>query len=166
LFSTVAGESLADGRLLSDPGLAARSAGTLYSRLVLTFAQADVRLFAPRHWTVLEEMRALGFRFALDEVTDLDFDFEALRAAGFAFAKLDAPVFLEGLPAPAGHIPSADVCRHLANFGLALIVGRIDDERQLGRILGFGVLFGQGSLFGAPRPVKSDIVGGRRESAA
>jgi cyclic-di-GMP phosphodiesterase, flagellum assembly factor TipF len=100
----------------------------------------------------------LGFRFALEDVSDLDMDFEALTAAGFAFAKFDARIFLEGLPAQGGLIPAADLCRYLAHLGLTLIVGRIDDEAQLAKVLGFGALFGQGTLFGAPRPVKAEVL--------
>ena len=45
-------------------------------------------------------------------------------------------------------MPASDICRHLADFGLSLIVGRIEDDWLLARILGFGVLFGKGALFG------------------
>jgi cyclic-di-GMP phosphodiesterase TipF (flagellum assembly factor) len=125
---------------------------------MFAFSQADVRGFATAHQAVLAEMAEFGFRFALDEVTDLDMDFEALKKAGFEFVKLDAAVFLGGLPAPGGHVPAADLCRHLAGEGLTLIVGAIGDERELARIHGFGVLLGQGTLFGAPRPVKADVL--------
>ena len=100
----------------------------------------------------------MGFRFALEEVTDLDMDFAALKEMGFAFVELDAPVFLDGLPAAGGRVPASDICRHLADFGLTLIVGRIEDDWLLARILGFGVLFGKGALFGAPRLVKDEVV--------
>jgi cyclic-di-GMP phosphodiesterase TipF (flagellum assembly factor) len=55
-------------------------------------------------------------------------------------------------------VPAADICRHLADFGLTLIVGRIEDDWLLARILGFGVLFGKGTLFGEPRLVKDEVV--------
>ena len=102
----------------------------------------------------------MGFRFALEDVTDLDMDFAALKEMGFAFVELDAPVFLDGLPAAAGRVPASDLCRHLADFGLSLIVGRIEDDWLLARILGFGVLFGKGALFGGPRLVKDEVVAG------
>jgi len=95
---------------------------------------------------------------ALEEVTDLDMDFAELKELGFAFVELDAPVFLDGLPAASGRVPASDICRHLADFGMTLIVGRIEDDWLLARILGFGVLFGKGTLFGAPRLVKDEVV--------
>jgi cyclic-di-GMP phosphodiesterase TipF (flagellum assembly factor) len=102
----------------------------------------------------------MGFRFGLEAVTDLDMDFAGLKKMGFAFVELDAPVFLDGLPCAGGRIPAADVCRHLADFGLTLVVGHIDDDWLLARILGFGVMFGKGTLFGGPRLVKDEVVAG------
>jgi cyclic-di-GMP phosphodiesterase TipF (flagellum assembly factor) len=128
--------------------------------LVLSFAQGEVRTFTPGHVRALVDLAAMGFRFALEDVTDLDMDFAALKEMGFAFVELDAPVFLDGLPAAAGRVPASDLCRHLADFGLSLIVGRIEDDWLLARILGFGVLFGKGALFGRPRLVKDEVVAG------
>ena len=126
--------------------------------LVLSFEQNDVRAFGPVHWQILSTISDMGLRFAIESVTDLDMDFEALKYRGFNFVKLDADVLIEGLPATGAMVASADVCRHLASVGLALIVSHIDDEQALARILGFGVLFGQGSLFGTKRAVRSDIL--------
>ena len=79
--------------------------------------------------------------------------------------RLDAQVFLDGLPGPHGDVPASDLCRYLSRLGFALIVGRIADERQLVKVLGFGALLGQGRLFGAPRPVRVEHVA-RQTSAA
>src|SRR5262249_30000508 len=96
--------------------------------LVLSFAQSEVRAFAPGHARALKILSTAGFRFALEEVTDVDMDFAGLKKMGVDFVKLDAPVFLEGLPAASGRVPASDICRHLADFGLTLIVGRIEDD--------------------------------------
>ncbi|MGE0024822.1 MAG: hypothetical protein AB7S70_14455, partial [Hyphomicrobium sp.] len=68
---------------------------------------------------------------------------------------------LEGLPAPSGRISSADVCRHLAQHGMTLVVDHIDDDDKLARVFGFGVLLGQGQLFGGPRPVRAEVANDR-----
>jgi cyclic-di-GMP phosphodiesterase TipF (flagellum assembly factor) len=126
--------------------------------LVLSFAQSEVRAFTPGQVKALRDLAPLGLRFALEDVVDLNMDFSALKDMGFAFVELAAPAFLDGLPARGGRTPAADICRHLANFGLTLIVGGIDDDWLLARILGFGVLFGKGALFGGPRPVKDEVI--------
>jgi cyclic-di-GMP phosphodiesterase TipF (flagellum assembly factor) len=111
-------------------------------------------------------MAAAGFGFALEDVTDLDMDFGRLKAMGFEFVKLDAQVFLEGLPAPDGRVPSSDICRYLSEFGLAVIVGHIEDDWLLARIMGFGVLLGKGTLFGGAKLVKAEVVADRGSAAA
>ena len=161
LFSTLAGESLGNEQFQAAfRGLVAADMA-LVGRLVLSFTQRDVRAFTRMHWDAISSMSAVGLKLALEDVSDLDMDFEHLAEKGFDFVKLDARVFLEGLPAAGGPIPAADICRHLSGYGLTLIVGRIEDERDLAKIVGFGALLGQGSLFGAPRPVKVDVAGAR-----
>lgn len=161
VFSAFSGESVADEHFLGELAETLHQRAALASQLVLSFTQSDVRGFSTPEWDSLADMRALGFRFAITHLTDLDMDFEALAEQGFVFAKLDAAVFLDGLRAPSGHLPASDVCRHLARHGLTLVVERIDDEQQLARVFGFGVLLGQGQLFGGARSVKADVVRGR-----
>ena len=156
VLSAIAGESLADAEFV---GTASSNPGDGRMNLVLSFAQSEVRNFTAGHAEALGRLAAAGFGFALEEVTDLDMDFGGLKAMGFEFVKLDAPVFLDGLLAPGGvRIPASDICRHLSDFGLTLIVGRIEDDWLLARILGFGVLFGKGTLFGGPKLVKPEVV--------
>ncbi|HET6221554.1 MAG TPA: EAL domain-containing protein, partial [Dongiaceae bacterium] len=158
VLTTMAGESLTDASFLDRATSAPGDNAAM--TLVLAFAQNEVRAFTPAHLQALAGLADLGFRFGLEAVTDLDMDFAALKQMGFLFVELDAPVFLDGLPFAGGHIPASDICRHLADFGLSLIVGRIEDDWLLARILGFGVLFGKGTRFGGPRLVKDEVVTG------
>jgi cyclic-di-GMP phosphodiesterase TipF (flagellum assembly factor) len=153
LFANLSRESLSDDAFLDTFADTFIDREPLCGRLVLAFAQRDVRDFADAHWDAVSTMAELGFRFALEHVTDLDMEFEDLRAKGFEFVKLDAEVFLSGMRSADTTIPSADICRHMSDIGLGLIVGGIAHERDLARIMGFGVVFGQGTLFGAPRSV-------------
>jgi len=155
VLASLTGDVLIDQAFLEAAAAGSRADGLC---LVLAFAQNEVRAFTPGHVKALGDLKALGFRFALEEVVDLDMDFAALKGMGFTFVELDAPAFLDGLPAAGGRMPAADIGRHLASFGLALIVGRIDDDWLLARILGFGVLFGKGALFGGPRLLKDEVV--------
>jgi cyclic-di-GMP phosphodiesterase TipF (flagellum assembly factor) len=164
VLAATAGESLADEAFLDAAALQPGTDGRI--RLVLAFAQSDVRSFTPVHAEALGSMAAGGFGFALEDVTDLDMDFGQLKAMGFEFVKLDAEVFLEGLRAPGGRVPAADICRHLSEFGLTLIVGRIEDDWLLARVLGFGVLLGKGAFFGGPKLVKAEVVAEPGSAAA
>jgi cyclic-di-GMP phosphodiesterase TipF (flagellum assembly factor) len=155
VFSGVSGEGVIGDALLRDVERGRAQGEVLPERLVLTFSQEDVRLFTPGQWRTITSLRDLGFRFALENVTHLGMDFEGLVAIGFTFVKLDASVFLQGLPHGAGMLPASDVCRHFAGLGMAVVVTGIEEETVHARVMGFGALLGQGSLFGAPRPVKS-----------
>lgn len=164
VLTALTGESLVDGEFLDAAALQTGNDGRV--SLVLAFAQNDVRTFTPVHAEALGSMAASGFGFALEDVTDLDMDFGALKAMGFEFVKLDAPVFLEGLPTSGGRIPATDICRYLSEYGLTVIVGRIEDEWLLQRVLSFGVQLGNGAFFGPPKLVKPEIVSERGSAAA
>jgi len=166
VMSQLSAESLASDQFLNEFADTYRVMDTATERLVLSFTQADIRVVNEMQWVTLKDMADLGFRFAIEAVTDLDMDFEQLAESGFAFVKLDARVFLEGLATASGRVPPGDLCRHFAGLGFTLIVGHIDDERQLAEVVGFGAVLGQGRLFGAPRPVRADIVASRRLVAA
>ena len=158
LFSQLSGESLVSDRFLNRFADTYRQGDTLGSRLVLTFRQAEVRTFSELQWATVRDMADLGFRFCIEMITDLDFDFEALATAGFTFAKLDAGVFLDGLVATGGMVTAADICRHFTSHNLAVIVGGISDEAVSTTLQSYGVELGQGRLFGEPRAVKSDVL--------
>lgn len=157
-FSTVDGEALADRQFSEDVDTITGGDPTLAARLVLAFTQSDVRSLTPAQLFTLESIAALGFRFSIEGISDLDMDFEELAGRGFVFAKLDADVFLNGLPIGTTRVPASDICHHLAKAGLSLIVGKINDETARAKILGFGAVLGQGALFGAPRPVRADVL--------
>ena len=158
LFSNVASDSLADDAFLEGLAKELRLQDRLSGHLVVGFAQAALQTFAPAHWDTLSTLAGLGFRFSLEAVTNLDMDLERLKENGFAFVKLDADVFLRGLPAVGAVIPSADLCRHIADLGFGLIVDGISDEDSLKRLQRDGVLLGQGALLGGAKPVKAEIL--------
>jgi cyclic-di-GMP phosphodiesterase TipF (flagellum assembly factor) len=123
LFLAIAGETLVDDTFSRAFDELLGSGREENRSLVLAFAQAEARNFTAAHWSTIGQTAKAGVRFALAEVTDLDTDFERLKSHGFDYIKLDAAVFLDGLPTPGGHIPAADICRHLAGLGLDLVLG-------------------------------------------
>ncbi len=166
LFSDVTGEALDADQFLNVFADAYQTRESFAAQLVIVFQQSDVRRFGDQAWATLSDMQLLGFRFALAGVTDLDMDFAQLKAAGFAFVKLTAQVFLSGLPALGRQIQASNVCQHLGQAGLTLVVDGIAREEDLAKIFGFGVLFGQGELFGGARPVRSKSATSTSQEAA
>ncbi len=166
VFSPASAESLATDRFLDELANAYRQREALAGELVLVFNQADVRNFGAE-WSALTDMRDLGFRFGLEGITDLDYEFSALRAAGFAFVKLEAASFLKGLRGGSGGVmPAAEVCRHMSEQGLAVIVGNINDEATRAAVVECGVPLGQGPLFGPPVTLGADDSQGSGHAAA
>ena len=133
--------------------VAGRQAQGIADRLILTFEQEEIRALGAIQMAALAELNELGFRFAIDRLSHLDMDFEALADTGFAFVKLDADVFARGLVLGGTEVPATDLCGFFRDLGLSVIAGRIEDEAVRRRMLGYGVVFGQGTLFGEPRPV-------------
>ncbi len=163
VFSQVGGSSLESEMFVND--LAGRHAQGIADRMVLSFAQDEIRGLGPAQLAALGDLGRLGFRFALQGLADLVMDFEALHTLGFEFVKLDAAVFLGGLTCNEAHIPPGDICQHFEDLGLAVIVGGIGDADTRERMLACGVAYGQGPLFGPPRPVAVAGAGGRTIAA-
>jgi len=157
VLTRIAAESLTDPGFIDAVVQQAKQARGM--GLILALSQAAARTLTDIQISGLNALTTAGCRFALEEVGDLKMDFASLKALGFAFVKLEAPVFLEGLAAGGGRVAASDVVRFLADYGLTLIVARIEDDWMLARILGFGVQFGMGGLFGGPKLVKAEVVG-------
>jgi cyclic-di-GMP phosphodiesterase TipF (flagellum assembly factor) len=51
-------------------------------------------------------------------------------------------------------VAAEDFKDHLLRNGLQLIVERVEDEKTVVQLLEYNVDFGQGYLFGEPRPIK------------
>lgn len=166
LFTPATAVSLANDGFLDELADAYRGREALANELVMTFAQADVRTFGGSEWSALTDMRDLGFRFGVEDVTDFDYEFTALCAAGFAFVKLDAAILLNGLSGANGTMSAADVCRSLSELGLTLVVTNINDEATRERVLAAGVPLGQGALFGAPVAVGTNAFAAAGHAAA
>ena len=117
-------------------------------------AQADDSL-----WRDLDRLAQMGFRFSIDQVTDLDLDAATLSGRHFRFLKLEAARVTEAARSGLlGNDPKL-LKRTLDSYAIDLIVERIETEPMLLEVLDLHVDFGQGYLFGEPRIAKSDASG-------
>jgi cyclic-di-GMP phosphodiesterase TipF (flagellum assembly factor) len=117
-------------------------------------AQADDSL-----WRDLERLAQMGFRFSIDQVTDLDIDAATLSGRHFRFLKLEAGRVMEAARSGLfGNDPKL-LKRTLDSYAIDLIIERIETEPMLLEVLDLHVDFGQGFLFGEPRIAKSDTPG-------
>jgi cyclic-di-GMP phosphodiesterase, flagellum assembly factor TipF len=166
LLSAVNGPSITNAEFLEAFARVYEERDRISNQLVLTFTQADVEQFSSSAWQALSDMHAFGFRFALSSIDHVAMDFASLASRGFAFLRLDANALLKGLPSRERFIGPDELCQHLAGAGMTLVADTIDDEAIRARVFGFGVLFGQGRLFGGARQVKLDPLPSESSAAA
>jgi cyclic-di-GMP phosphodiesterase TipF (flagellum assembly factor) len=129
----------------------------LAQHLIFEFSQATVNGAGPVEQASLDALAALGFRFSMDQVSDLRLNPAALHDRNFRFIKVSAETMLEGTHS-AGDIHAADLKELLKRNGIQLIVDKIEQEREVVDVLEFNVDLGQGFLFGEPRPVRDSVL--------
>lgn len=101
----------------------------------------------------LQRLRGVGYRFSLDQVHGLDLDLEDLARQGFRYVKVNAHLLHE---MARGDDPVLDMRSFkgaLDRNAMDLIVEKIESEDMLLDLLELKVDFGQGYLFGEPRPL-------------
>lgn len=126
----------------------------LRDRLVFEFAQADVDQHSDDVARGLAILGRRGFRFSMDQVQDLNLDAASLAARHFSFVKVPVQLFLTR----EGHVERGDLAAVMARHDIDLIVHMIEDEQAVIEVLECGVEYGQGFLFGEPRPSRDDWV--------
>jgi cyclic-di-GMP phosphodiesterase TipF (flagellum assembly factor) len=127
--------------------------------LVFEFPQRALREADDSLWRDLDRLAQMGFRFSIDQVTDLDIDAATLSGRHFRFLKLEAGRVMEAARTGLfGNDPKL-LKRTLDSYAIDLVIERIETEPMLLEVLDLHVDFGQGFLFGEPRIAKSDAPG-------
>ena len=127
--------------------------------LVFEFPQRALAQSDDSLWRDLDRLAQMGFRFSIDQVTDLDLDAATLSGRHFRFLKLEAARVTEAARSGLlGNDPKL-LKRTLDSYAIDLIVERIETEPMLLEVLDLHVDFGQGYLFGEPRIAKGDASG-------
>ena len=115
----------------------------------------------------MEKLTALGFRFSIDHAGGLDIDLPRLQDAGVRFVKMNGEKLIASLRDPEGARPICSINRPLdgedvsavfARYGVTLIAEKLESETSVVEILEYDIPFGQGHVFGAPRPIKSSLM--------
>jgi len=128
--------------------------------LVFEFTQEAVRAMGPIEHESLAALAERGFRFSMDNLTDLRVEPRELNERGFRFIKAPAALLLNRIGAASTDIHPADLSDLLGRFGIDLIAERIEAEGAVVDLLDYDVRFGQGFLFSPPRPVRPEALQG------
>lgn len=122
---------------------------------------------SPAMRAAMDRLTALGFRFSIDHAQSLAFDLPDLQAAGVRFVKINGGEMIDQLRDPRGPRPSSSINRAItgeevsavcSRYGVTLIAEKIEEEVSVVEILEFAIPYGQGHIFGAPRPIKSSLM--------
>jgi len=131
--------------------------------LVFEFTQSAVRAMGPIEHESLAALAERGFRFSMDNLTDLRLNARELNERGFRFVKAPATLLFNRVGAASTDIHPADLSDLLGRFGIDLIAERIESETMVIDLLDYDVRFGQGFLFSPPRPVRAEALQGNGE---
>ncbi len=129
----------------------------LADMLVLEFPQGAVRTMGPIEHEGLKALYELGFRFSVDQISDLKISFQNLSDRGFKYVKISAERLLHRADELGTDIHPIDLTDYFRRFGMELIADHIERESDVVDVLDFGVRLGQGFLFAPPRQVRVDV---------
>ena len=131
--------------------------------------EIGAREFAQRSPAMARNMGKLsdlGFRFSLDKADGIDVNLPEMQAEQVKFLKVEGRKLLdqlvEGGPRPISavnrNIQPVDVPAVFMRYGVDLIAEKVEDEREVVEILDFDIAYGQGHIFGEPRPIKGTLM--------
>lgn len=166
LFCNISVHSLLDTEFFSEFMAFMQQHGELSDSMFFEFSQEAVENCGPVEMESLAAIAALGFRFSLDRVHNLDVDFQQLHDIGFRHIKIGSEMFLHGMAAAGARIHPVDMKSYLERFGMQLIVEKVEDETALSSVLDHQVRLAQGNLFSEPRPVRPEVFGGKADAEA
>jgi cyclic-di-GMP phosphodiesterase TipF (flagellum assembly factor) len=158
LFCNLAGSTLADAGFAQFLEFLDANRAIAPS-LVFEFTQGAVRAMGPIEHESLAALVERGFRFSMDNVSDMRIEPRELAGRGFRFIKVPAS-FLLNRSTAASDIHPSDLSDMIGRFGLDLIADKIESEGSVVDLLDCDVRYGQGFLFSPPRPVRAEALQG------
>ena len=157
VFCNISMHSLGDSAFFPQFVDFMRAHRDLGSQIIFELPQSAFDAMGPAEDASLKELADLGFSFSMDHVTSLGFDPDRLRRRGVRFVKVSPALLLAPDVETGAGIRPEDFREVLWRQGIALIGEKIETERQVVDLLDFQIDFGQGYLFGEPRPLKDDV---------
>ena len=114
----------------------------------------------------MAKLADLGFRYSIDNVTDLEIDFADLSRADVEFLKVPADVLLSQVLEVEGRLAlrslrdlqAADFAAMTRRYGVEIVAEKIETERQVIDVLELEIAYGQGHLFGQPRAIRGSVL--------
>ncbi len=114
----------------------------------------------------MNRLSGLGFRFSIDNVETMSLDLPRLQDAGVRFVKMSGQKLLtelaNGKAQPVSmmnrKVVADEINALFQRYQIALIAEKMEDEASVVEILEHRIPYGQGHVFGSPRPIKSSLM--------
>ncbi len=158
IFFNLAPETLSDRAAMSAIMDALDENKSIAPSLFVEIAQNDFRSPNAVYRESLHQLREHGFRFAIDHITDLHIDPQAMAERGVRYLKISAELLLGRVPQNGAQVHPADLVDLLGRYGIDLIAEKVENEATAVDLLDYNLGFGQGMLFSPPRPIRSDLL--------
>lgn len=165
VFCNISAYSLLDGDFFPQFVEYMQHNQDLAQHLIFEFSQMTVNGMGPIEQESLAALAAIGFRFSMDQVTNIKINPMMLHDRNFRFVKIPAALLTGGQEGEAD-IHASDMKEVLKRNGIQLIVDKIETEREVVDVLDMNVEFGQGYLFGEPRPVREEVTRASTETVS
>jgi cyclic-di-GMP phosphodiesterase TipF (flagellum assembly factor) len=157
LFCNLSSSALSDNRTFPQLLEFLDANRAIAPSFILEFTQHDAQQLGSAEIDRLAALADRGFRFSLDNVTDLRIEPRKLAAAGFRFVKISAAMLLDRkTPATGNHV--IEFVEALGRFGINLVADHIENDDAVVDLLDHDVRLGQGFLFSPPRAVRAEAL--------
>lgn len=150
-FCNVSPKSTADRSFFPEFIQYLESCPDLAPCLVLELTQREINGLTDEVAGELRRLANAGYRFSMDQVTDLDFNLDALARQGVQFVKIDGAKLLRTAEERMALGGVRVLKQTMDEAGIDLIAEKIETEQMLVELLEYSIDFGQGYLFGEPR---------------
>ncbi|MFN8757998.1 MAG: EAL domain-containing protein [Tagaea sp.] len=154
IFVNISQHTLADRRFFGEFVAFMGQNVDLAPNLVFELAEAQTRRLKSEQWDALAALAKSGFRFSMDQVIEPShLDPAELARRSFRFVKVEARKMLD-YAASGGGSGFVRLRQGLMDARVELVIDKIENEPTLVEVLDLDAGFGQGYLFGEPKPLK------------
>ena len=125
----------------------------LAQRIVFEFTYPAVEMMCGAVEQNLDAIARRGYAFSVDHVGRFDLNWKKLKERNFRFVKCPSALLLaENNNGEQARMRVKTFRERLRDANIDLIVEKVEFESHLPEILTLGIDYGQGDLFGSPRP--------------
>ncbi len=127
----------------------------LAPRLVFEFTYPAVEMMCGAVEKNLDAIARRGYAFSVDHVRRFDLNWKKLRERNFRYVKCSSAMLLsENNGGEQARMRVRGFRKRLREHNIDLIVEKVEFESHVPEILTLGIDYGQGELFGPPRPAE------------